>query len=402
MKLILLLVTVVLLSSCSGNQAGSSVGAASTKETVAVTVATVVQKTIPVEVNAIGTVEAYSTVSVKALVNGELKEVLFTEGHEVKKGDPLFKVDPRPFEADLRRAEANLAKDTAQSKQAEANLAKSTAQAKNAEVQARRYENLYKEGVVAKELFDQIKTNADALEAGIRADRAAIENAEAAIQGDKASVQSAKIQLEHCFIRSPMDGRTGTLIVYQGNMIKANENPPLVIINQIQPIFVSFAVPEQYLSEIKQRMARAKLEVQAIVPEEDHPVLGALSFIDNKVDNTTGTIRLKGTFSNQEKRLWPGQFVNVILTLSSLSNAVVVPSRAIQTGQSGQYVFVVKPDLTVELRSVVIGASIRGEIVVEKGLKPQETVVTDGQLRLVPGALVEVKRSTIDSERKGP
>jgi membrane fusion protein, multidrug efflux system len=397
----LLLGSLLLLSSCSGNRASANLGGPA-KESVPVTVATVTQKTVPVEVNAIGTVEPYSSVSVKALVSGELKEVHFKEGQEVRRGDLLFKIDPRPFEAELRRAEGNLAKDTAQAKQAEANLARDMAQAKNAEVQSRRYADLFKEGVVAREVFDQFRTNSDALDATIQADKASLEYSSAAIRSDKAAIENAKLQLGYCTIRSPMDGRTGNLIVYQGNIVKANDNPPLVIINQIQPVYVTFSVPEQYLSEIKKQTAAGRLAVAATVPkEETTPVQGVLTFIDNTVDSTTGTIRLKGTLANQEKRLWPGQFVNVALTLSTHPNAVVVPSRAVQTGQTGQYVFLVKADRTVESRPVVIGASLKDEIIVEQGLKPGEIVVTDGQLRLVPGTFVEVKQGSASSQEKG-
>src|SRR3990172_8691122 len=347
---------------------------------------------MPVEVNAIGNVESFSTVSVKVLVSGELVEVYFREGQEVKKGEVLFKIHPRPFEAALRRAEGNLARDVAQAKQAEANLAKDTAQAKNAETQSRRYEGLFKEGVVAREAYDQFRASADSYDALLQADRAAIEYAGAAIRSDKAAIDNARLDLENCTIHSPIDGRTGNLIVHKGNIIKANENPPLVVINQIKPIYVAFSVPEQHLTEIERHMAAGKLRVSANAPKSDGQSIGGeLSFIDNAVDVSTGTIRLKGTFANEEKLLWPGQFVNVTLTLATLSNALVVPSQAVQSGQNGQYVFVVKPDLTVEYRPVSIGSSVRNEIIIEQGLKTGEIVVTDGQLRLIPGARVEVK-----------
>jgi len=397
-----LLASSVSFLACSGNRASATTEQAVLKEAVPVAVSTVIQKTVPIEVRAIGNVEAYSTVSVKALVSGELIKVYFKEGQEVRKGDLLFQIDPRPFEAELRRAEGNLAKDTAQAKQAEANLARDMAQAKNAEMQARRYADLFKEGVVAREIFDQIRTNSDALDATIQADKASLEYSSAAIRSDKAAIENAKLQLGYCTIRSPMDGRTGNLIVHQGNIVKANDSPPLVIINQIQPMYATFSVPEQYLSEIKKHMAAGKLEVAAIPPkEETNAVQGVLTFIDNTVDSTTGTIRLKGTFANREKHLWPGQFVNVVLTLSTQPNTVVVPSRAVQTGQTGQYVFVVKPDLTVESRPVVIGTSLSSEMVIERGLKPGETVVSDGQLRLTPGAKVEVKKSLEGTQERG-
>jgi multidrug efflux system membrane fusion protein len=363
-------------------------------EAVPVEVISVIQKDIPLELHAIGNIQAYSTVSVKSRVAGQLMRVYFKEGQDVKKGELLFMIDPRPSEAALKQAEAILERDMAQVKQAEANLERDMAQAKNAQAEATRYKLLFEKGVVAKEQFDNFRTNAEALEATVLADRAAKANAEATVLADKASVENARLQLSYCSIFSPMDGRTGSLVVQEGNMIKDNDIA-MVVINQITPIYVSFSVPEQSLAEIKKYMALGKLKVEAILPnDEARPEEGFISFVDNAVDETTGTIRLKGTFVNREKRLWPGQFVNVVLILTVQPNAVVVPSQAIQTGQQGQYVFVVKPDLTAESRPVVLGLTFDNETVVQKGLNPGETVVTDGQLRLYPGAKVEIKTPT--------
>jgi multidrug efflux system membrane fusion protein len=335
-------------------------------EKVPVTAATVIQKTVPVQLRAIGNVESYSTISVKSQIEGVLTRVHFKEGQYVNKGDILFTIDPRPYEATLKQAEANLAKDTAQ--------------LENARVEVTRYAELVKKGYVAQEQYDQIRTNAAALEATVNADKAMVEN--------------ASLQLKYCFIYSPITGKTGNLVSNQGNLIKANADNPMVTINQIQPIYVTFSVPEQYLNEIKKYMAARKLNVEAFISREDvMPDQGVLTFIDNTVDVATGTIKLKGTFANRGKRLWPGQFVNVLLTLTMQPDAIVVPSQAIQTGQSGVYVFVIKSDLTVESRSVVVDRSLDGESVIEKGLQPGEKVVTDGQLRLVPGAKVEIKTS---------
>jgi multidrug efflux system membrane fusion protein len=332
---------------------------------IPVTVNTSTQKTVPVQLRAIGNVQAYATVIVKSKVGGEIVRVHFIEGQDLKKGELLFTIDPRPYEAALKQAEANLERDLAR--------------AKNAQEDARRYEFLIQKGVVARQQYEKFRTDADALEATVLADRAAVEN--------------AKIQLGYCFIHSPIDGRTGSLIVQQGNIIKA-EDINLLVINQVIPIDVTFSVPEQFLPEIKKYMATGKLLVEALIPmNEERPEKGVITFIDNTVDSNTGTIRLKGTFTNHGKKLWPGQFVNVALTLTTEPNAIVVPSQTIQTGQEGQYIFVVKSDLTVESRSVVAGRTVNNETVIEKGLQVNERVVTDGQLRLYPGAKVEIKTS---------
>jgi multidrug efflux system membrane fusion protein len=355
-----LLLLAIFSSACSNEKSKKLVSAP-----IPVIVSMVIQKTVPVQLRAIGNVQPYSTVTVKSKVGGELVRVHFVEGQDVKKGDLLFTIDPRPYEAALKQAEANLERDLAQ--------------AKHAREDARRYESLIQKGVVPQQQYDKFRTDADALEATVLADKAAVEN--------------AKIQLGYCFIRSPIHGRTGSLIVHQGNHIKA-EDINLVVINQIIPIDVTFSVPEQFLSEIKKFMAVRKLQVEALVPlNEERPERGFITFIDNAVDTNTGTIRIKGTFANQDKKLWPGQFVNVVLTLTTEPNAIVVPSQTIQTGQEGQYVFVVKEDLTVESRPVVAGRTMNNETVVKKGLNPDEKVVTDGQLRLYPGAKVEIKTS---------
>lgn len=351
-----------LLAACSPRTAPSQ---GVRVETVPVTVAAVTQRSVPVEVRAIGNVEAYSTVSVKAQVAGEVEQVLFREGQDVKKGDLLFTIDARPYQAALQQLEANQARDEAQ--------------LQNARAQDERYTKLFQEGIVSKDQYDTFHTNRDALAA--------------AVQADKAAIERAKVDLDYCSIRSPLDGRTGTLLIHQGNVVK-DRDAVLVVINQIHPIYVTFAVPEQYLPDIKRYQAVGPLQVAALIPEDKQgPAQGALSFVDNAVDSSTGTIKLKGTFENLDSRLWPGQFVNVVLKLTSQSAAVVVPSQAVQTGQQGQFVFVLKPDLTAESRPVQVNRTFNGDTVVEKGLRPGELVVTDGQLRLVPGAKVEVKNA---------
>lgn len=315
------------------------------------------------DVQAIGAVEALSTVSVKTQITGELTGVFFKEGQDVKKGDLIFTLDKRPFEAEIKRQEANLQRDTAQSRLAH--------------LDADRYAGLFKDGVVSKQQYDQAQANAEALDAAIQADNAALEN--------------ARVQLVYCSIYSPINGRTGTLMIHQGNMIKANDTPFLVNINQIEPIYVTFMVPEQYLADIKRFAAAGTLPVKATIQGDARPIVGKLSFIDNTVDQTTGTIKLKGEFANTDRRLWPGQFVNVTLTLHAQPSAIVVPSQAVQNGQQGQFVFVIHPDLTVEARPVSVNRTSNGQSVIDQGLTAGERVVTDGQLRLVPGSKVDVR-----------
>jgi len=413
-------VLAVALTGCPRNSAESK--QPTRTPAVPVAVATVEQKTVSVGLQAIGTVEAYSVVSVKAQVGGELVRVHFKEGQDVRKGDPLFTIDPRPFEAALAQAEANLAKDKGQIAQAraaldrdrakvsqtQAALARDQAQAKNAEVEAKRYAELLKRGLIAQEQADQFQTTSDSLthtlladqadiksaEETVRADEAVVKSAEQAVRADEAAVDSAKLQLEYTSIRSPIDGRTGSLMLHEGNVVRASgtNDSTLVVINQIQPIYVSFTVPQQQLPIIKRYMAEGSLEVRALPAGESQPLRGVVTFVDNAVDQTTGTIRLKATFANQDKRLWPGQFVNVDMTLTTEPNALVVPSAALQTGQQGPYVFVVKDDSTADVRRVTVKRTQGSDTVIADGLKPGDSVVVDGQPRLVAGARVEVRR----------
>ena len=360
-----------------------------TPPTVPVSVAEAVQRTVPLQVSAVGNVQASSTVSVKSQVAGEIHEVHFGEGRDVKRGDLLFTIDPRPFEAALRQAEAALGQRQAEVTQARANLSRDLAQQELAQSQERRYHVLLEKELIAKEQYEQVRTTMSAMDATVRADRAAEENARAASAAAQAAVDTARLQLAYTKIRSPIDGRTGNLLVQRGNVIKANEDNPLVVIAQVHPIYVSFGVPEQHLAAIKRYQASGSLTVQARVPNQP-PVSGTLTFVNNTVDPNTGTIQLKATFTNGENLLWPGQFVESTLTLTSES-AVVVPSQAIQPGQQGPFVFVVKQDSTVEARKVEPGRRLERETIVARGLAAGERVVTDGQLRLVPGARVDVK-----------
>jgi len=351
---------------------GAGAGRARGGEAVPVLVATAVQKAVPLQIRAVGNVEPYTTVSVKSQVTGVLQQAHFKEGQDVKKGQLLFTVDPRPFEAALKQAEANMARDNAQ--------------LRNLREQVRRYAELVEKNYVSREQYDQIKTNADA--------------AESVVDADKAAVDNAKVQLSYCYIYSPVNGRVGSLLVNEGNLIRLNDGAPLVVINQINPINVTFAVPEQYLADLKKHMAGGKLKADArFQSDEGRPEQGVLAFVDNAVDRSTGTVKLKAEFSNQERRLWPGQFVNVALTLATQGDAVVIPSEAVQVGQEGQYVFVVKEDKRVEVRPVTIGSTNEGLAIIAKGLAVGEQVVREGQFLLGPESRVDIKNQNSVTEK---
>ncbi len=372
------------------------------REGVPVAAATVESRVVPIDLRAIGNVQAYSSVTIKTLVDGQVTQIAFREGQEVKQGDLLFVIDPRPFQTALAQAQAKLGQDQAQAQQAQANLARDQAQLQNAQIEETRYQDLVQKGYISSEQYDQVRTNAKAMQATVAADRAAIENAGAAVRADQAAVENARLQLSYTRIYAPISGRTGNLLVHQGDMTKNNDTS-LVVINQVQPIYVTFAVPEQALPDIKQYMAQGSLKVEALAANSTTPLAsGQLSFINNTVDQTTGTIQLKGTFQNPQNTLWPGQFVNVVLTLTTVPNAVVVPTQAIQSGQQGQYVFVIKPDETVESRPVQVARTVDSLSVIAKGLSLGERVVTDGQLRLYPGALVSVQPSAAVAAAGGP
>ena len=390
-------VVTLLLSGCRSPKAQSS----GPPPAVPVSVAVATQEAAPVEIRAVGTVEASVTVQVKSQIAGQLIGVRFTEGADVNQGDLLFEIDPRPFREALRKSEAAVAKDRAQLRQAEANLARDLAQSKHADTEAARYEALANEGVVSRTQHDQVRANSDALRAAIRADQAAIESARASLDSNLAAVDRAKLDLGYCEIRAPVSGRTGNLLVHAGNLVRANGEAPLVVINKITPIFAACGVPAQHLPAIRRNSGSRKLPVQASPQNDpDKAVRGVLSVIDNTVDPSTGLIRLKAVFDNRERVLWPGQFVNISLLLATRSNAIMVQSEAVQTGQAGQFVYVVKSDKTVELRNVTAGPAVGAKVVIEKGLAPGETVVTDGHLRLFPGARIEaVPAAKIDSQR---
>ncbi|PYS38038.1 MAG: efflux RND transporter periplasmic adaptor subunit [Acidobacteria bacterium] len=392
----LMFVLALLIAGCSANKAAPP---AQPPQPAPVFVSKAVLKSVPIEIQAIGNVEAYSTVLVKAQVGGELTVVDFKEGADVKRGDRLFVIDPRPYESQVAQAEATLAKDRAQLQSAQANLARDMAQEEYARAQAKRYAELSRQGVLAKDSAEQTDAQAKAAAEGVRADRAAIESTQANIASDQAALDRAKLQLEYCTIRSPIDGRTGHLMVKQGNVIKAND-VDLVTINQMHPIYVTFSVPEANLSLIKKHMAAGDIAVAASLQGADAVAeRGTLSFVENAVDSATGTIRLKAIFDNAATRLWPGQFVRVVVRLKASADSIVVPTTAVQTGQDGKFVFVVKPDMIVDARPVLTGRTIEREVVIEKGLSEGDTVVTSGQLRLVSGSRVQIK---LESSPAGP
>jgi multidrug efflux system membrane fusion protein len=378
-------VAVLSLSGCQQKEPGKT--AAAGPPVVPVSVANVTEEVAPTELRVVGTVDASSVVQVKSQVAGQLDRVAFTEGQNVAKGDLLFVIDKRPFQEALRQAEAAVGRDRAMISQAEAVLARDSAQAKFAETDAARYAELSKAGVVSKSQYDQSRTSADVSREAARATQASIESAKAALEADQAAVANAKLNLSYCEIHAPIAGRTGNLLVHAGNLVKVND-APMVVINQVTPVFVNFAVPEKHLASIRRLSVGRKLPV--IARANDNPsreAKGELSLIDNAVDTNTGTIKLKATFDNRDSMLWPGSFVTVVLTLDT-EMATVAPTEALQNGQQGQFVYVVK-DSKVELRPVTPGRTVGGKTVIEKGLAPGDTVVTDGHLRLFPGAQIK-------------
>jgi membrane fusion protein, multidrug efflux system len=361
-------------------------------DAVPVEMAAATQRDVPIQIKGIGNVEALSTVAVRSQVEGTLQRVYFTPGQEVKKNDLLFMIDPRPLQAALSQAEANLVKAMAAVAQAQSIVARDQATALNLRIIANRDAKLIEDGVISREEYDNAVSAAQAADATVKADESSVANLQAAVKAEQANVQNSRVQLGYTSIRAPINGKTGNLAITAGNLIPANNTTPLVTITQTAPIYVTFSVPEQDLLRIRQYSSSSAFKVEVVIPgDESHPAQGKLSLLDNTVDTTTGTIRLKATFDNTDERLFPGQFVNVVLTLGTQDQAIVVPSQAVQVGQDNSFVYVVKPDMTTEVRTVKTGTTIENMTVIEDGLKPGEQVVTDGQLRLVPGAKIQPK-----------
>ena len=361
-KMVLASLCAVSIAACQAKKPGKPVY----RPSVPVSAAYSETRTIPVQITAIGTGEAYSTVAVKSMVSGQIVKIFYKDGQYVRKGQLLFEIDRRPYQAALLQARANMDRDRDIYE--------------NDQRDAKRYEFLVKKDYVPREQYDQLRSNAEAQGAVVAADKAAMQNIE--------------IQLDYCMIRSPIGGRTGSTQIQIGNVVKANDVPMLTIA-KVNPIYVDFSVPERYLADIKKYNGPGGLKVTALIPglPANAPEVGRLTFINNQVDTATGTILLKGTFRNTRRLLWPGQFANVTLYLTTMPNAVLVPSQAVQTGQDEQYVFVIKPDMSVGMRPVKTGVTYDGHTVIEKGISAGERVVTDGQMRLVPGTKVVIKPS---------
>jgi len=354
----------LLASGCTNGGHAADAGASAGLPPAPVVVASVEQRDIPVQIKAIGNVEAYQTVQIRSQVNGQIQKIFFKEGEDVHEGQKLFQLDKRPFQADLEKAIGQMKHDQAQ--------------AENSRIQAERYSGLEKEGIVSHEQAGQLNAQA-------KADASAVD-------ADKAAIDAARVQLQYTDIVAPINARAGTLMINLGNLVKANDTPYLVQLNQVTPIYVTFFVPESNLDRVRQRFSPGQLNVLAYPKgQSDGPAEGRLTFIDNGVDTTTGMFKLKATFPNKDRRLWPGQFVDVALELSTQKNAVVVPTKAIQTGQQGEYVYVVRADSTAESRPVKTVGVYQNLTVISEGLKAGESVIVNGQLRVAPNAKVVVQ-----------
>jgi multidrug efflux system membrane fusion protein len=370
-----------------------------------VSVATAVTQDVPTYLDEIGKTVAREVVSIQPQVSGRIIKIHFTDGADVKKGDMLFTIDPRPFDASLKQAQANLARDVALKKQSEANMARDVTQAKWGELQSKRYRLLAEQGVVSREQYEQIGVNADSLNATVDADRAAVRSADEAIKVDAAAIESAKVQLSYCYIRSPIAGRAGQRLVDIGNVVNpgggndssgngdSGNSNSLLVIQRLDPIYADFNISQNDLAAVQQQMREGTLKAEVRLPDDPgDPVVGQLTFLDNAVQNTTGTVNLRATIPNPDHRFWPGRFVNIRLVLSTIHQAVLVPASAPQMSAKGQFVYVVKQDSTAEQRSVSLGQRQGDLIVIEKGVEPGERIVISGQLGVTPGGKVSIEQ----------
>jgi len=401
-SVLVLVLLLLLLWRFLGDRSAPKAAGAGRGEVVPVETALVTQQDVPLQIKAIGNVEPLSTISVRSQIEGTLTRVGFVPGQEVKKGDLLFTIDSRPLQAALSEAEANLLKAMASVRQGLDIVAKDEATANNSRSIVNRDARLIEAGVISREEYDNALAKLQSDEATVRADKSAVANLQAAQKAEQAAVESARVQLSYTTIRAQLAGKTGNLAVTAGNLVRANDTTPMVTITSSAPIYVTFSVPESDLMRIRQYASSTSFKTEVIIPgDEANHAFGNLSLVDNTVDVATGTVRLKATFINDDRRLYPGQFVNVVLTLGIQSGAVVVPSQAVQAGQDKSFVYVVKFDSTAEMRVVKPGAIADTMTVIDEGLKPGEQVVTDGQLRLVPGAKVQPKGQGGQGNRSG-
>jgi multidrug efflux system membrane fusion protein len=373
-----------------------------------VSVTEAVAQDVPTYIDAIGKTVAREVVAIQPQVSGQITKIHFTDGANVKKGDLLFTIDPRPFEANLRQAEANVSKDRALKIQAEANLTSEIAKANWGAVQVDRYRVLVSQGVVSREQYEELRATQNSLEANVGSARAAVNSADESIKVDTAAVESAKVQLSYCFIRSPIDGRAGQRLVDIGNVVNpggsssnngSSSGTPatgnaLLVIERLDPIYADFTISQTNLAEVQQQMRANKLSAEVRLPDDpEAPVIGQLTFLNNAVENTTGTVSLRATIPNPGHRFWPGRFVNIRLVLNTIHQAVLVPASAPQMSANGSFVYVVKQDSTAEQRPITPGQRQGDLIVLEKGVAAGERVVTAGQLGVTPGGKVRIEET---------
>jgi len=350
------------LGACSDKN-GAQAEAKKTPPSVPVLVAQVVEKSMPLRLHAIGNVETIASVAVKARVDGQITHVHVRDGQDVAAGDLLFQLDPKPYQSQLEQAQANLARDQAQLEYLKG--------------QEQRYQDLMRQNFVSKEGYAQVAAN--------------FRGAEASVKANEAAAQHARVNLGYTTIKAPIQGRVGKVMLSEGNLVKGNDTVQMLVINQLSPIYVSVAVPQQYLNQIRTLHKSAPLRVEAALEKGGKTLAGKLAFIDNSVDVSTGTIKLRGVFENREKDLWPGQFVDAWVSLGHDEKALVVPTQALQTGPKGQYVYVVKADSSAELRNVEVARTEGEETVLKSGVSAGETVVVDGASRILPGTRVSTK-----------
>jgi multidrug efflux system membrane fusion protein len=362
-----------------------------------VTVVAAITQDVPVYLDAIGKTVAREVVSIEPQVSGRVIKIHFTDGTDVKKGDLLFTIDPQPFEVSLQQARANLARSAALKAQAEATLARDTAQAKTGDIEKRRYEQLVETGVVSRQQYDQVRTDSEALNATVSADVAAIRSAQQAMKVDEASIASAQVQLAYCYIRSPIDGRAGQRLVDVGNVVNPGnmgQKTSMLLIQRVDPIYADFTIPQSELSAVQRNMAQGTLKAEVRLPDEpNNPVSGDLTFVDNAVQNTTGTVNLRTTIANSDRKFWPGRFVNIRLVLTTIRSAILIPAAAPQMSAKGEFVYVVGDDLKAELRPITLGQRQGEQVVIEQGLKGGERVVVQGQIAVIPGERVSLTES---------